>query len=192
MKVIFLDNDGVICLASNFGVNTKKWEAWVKTNPETLNEKDAPVDVRFNNFDKQSIEVLNQILVETDAEIVVSSDWKKHATLDELGDYYIAQGIIKRPIGMTKLITDCVIPEGFPFHRAIKYEQDRSIEINQYLIDNPQIKHWVAVDDLTLGININMSDGSSKWGLSNFVRCVSLNEGIKKNGVKEKIIEFLK
>ena len=51
MKVIFLDNDGVICLSSNWGGRSKKIQKYYKANPEwDKMYKSAPVDVRFDNF----------------------------------------------------------------------------------------------------------------------------------------------
>lgn len=189
-KIIFLDNDGVICLANNWGGRTKKWNKYLKKNPECMSVDDAPVEVRFDNFDVKSIRVLNQILEETGAEIVVSSDWRKDATLEELGEYYINHGIIKKPIGVTKYIDECVNMEGFVFHFIDRYEQERALEIQQYLNDHREITHWVAIDDLNLGCDSGVPN-SDVWGLKNFVRCTSLNQGIKKSGLKEKIIKFL-
>jgi len=51
-----------------------------------------PVDARFDNFNKKAIGVLNEILEKTGAEIVVSSDWKRFATVEELGEYYEIPG----------------------------------------------------------------------------------------------------
>ena len=86
MKTIFLDNDGVICLSNNWGGRSKKWAKYRSKNPETNRYiDDAPVEVRFDDFDKKAIKVLNEILEEIGAEIVVSSDWRCHATLEELG-----------------------------------------------------------------------------------------------------------
>jgi len=102
MKVLFLDNDGVICLSNNWGGRTKKWAKYRSENPDSSREKkDAPVSVRFDDFDKKAIKILNEIIEQTGCEIVVSSDWKLHANLEELGDYYESQGIIKRPIATT-------------------------------------------------------------------------------------------
>ena len=55
MKVIFLDNDGVICLANNWGGRSKKWSKYRSANPESiLFKNEAPVDVRFDDFDQKS------------------------------------------------------------------------------------------------------------------------------------------
>ena len=95
MKVIFLDNDGVICLADNWGSRFKKQN---RSRYATVADNNLSVFERFDDFDKKAIKVLNSILEETDAEIVVSSDWQNFATLEELGEYYESQGIIKKPI----------------------------------------------------------------------------------------------
>jgi len=103
VKVIFLDNDGVICLSNNWGGRSKKWARYRSANPESSRVlSDAPVDVRFDNFDTKAVKVLNEILELTESEIVVSSDWRFHANLEELGEYYLSQGISKKPIGFTK------------------------------------------------------------------------------------------
>jgi hypothetical protein len=84
MKILFLDHDGVICLSNNWGGRSKKWAKYRSANPHSSKEKkDAPVSVRFDDFDKKAIKILNEIIEETGCEIVVSSDWKLHATLEE-------------------------------------------------------------------------------------------------------------
>jgi hypothetical protein len=190
MKVIFLDNDGVICLSNNWGGRSKKWAKYRSANPETSRYiDDAPVEVRFDDFDKKAIKVLNEILEETDAEIVVSSDWRCHANLEELGEYFLSQGILKKPIGFTKLLGQCNQPENYEWLHKWDLEQSRSLEILQYLRDNPEITQWVAVDDLDMGKN---GEEWKDWGLDNFVLTPSRTEGIKQSGIKEKIIKFLK
>ena len=86
MKVIFLDHDGVICLSTEWGGRMKKQKEWGgrKLSMTTL---EIPVEYRFDNFNEKAINVLNEILEKTGAEIVVSSDWKRWATVEELGEY---------------------------------------------------------------------------------------------------------
>ena len=195
MKVIFLDNDGVICLSTNWGGRSKKWAKYRSTNPETSKLISvAPVDVRFDNFDTKAIKVLNEILETTGAEIVVSSDWRFHANLEELGEYYLSQGISKKPIGVTKKLSECDVPENFIWSRHWELEQSRSLEILQYLRDNPEVTEWVAVDDLNMGIpqtHESWGEMEMDWGLTNFVLTPKSIEGIKQSGIKEKIITFL-
>jgi hypothetical protein len=187
MKVIFLDNDGVICLSNNWGGRAKKWKKFKKLNPEVKNDKMAPVDIRFDNFDKKSIKVLNEILTETGAELVVSSDWKLHATLEELGEYYLSQGIIKKPIAFTPNLDefDSITNDLFMWKRWL--ERKRILEIQEYLEKNPNIETWVAIDDL------NMSpEANGNYGLKNFVLTPRSDEGIKQSGIKEKLLSYLK
>ena len=199
MKVIFLDNDGVICLSNNWGGRSKKWANYRSQNPSSSDSKsDAPVQVRFDDFDEKAVRVLNSILEETGAEIVVSSDWRFHANLDELGDYYVSQGILKKPIAVTHRTED-INPE---FWRVMRFRADleleRSIEILDWLEKNPQVTHWVAIDDLNMSVDYLSNhftaknpDDESKPGLTNFVHTPKSNEGIKQSGVKEKVLKFL-
>jgi hypothetical protein len=192
MKVIFLDNDGVICLSNNWGGRNKKWAKYRSANPDSSNEiKYAPVQYRFDDFDKKAIKILNEIIEETGCEIVVSSDWKLHATFRELGDYYESQGIIKRPIAFTPNLGLCDWYHGMIWTWSPRWELEmtRVIEIKQYLHDNPEITHWVSVDDLNMGKN---GEDWKDWGLDNFVLTPKSNEGIKQSGIKEKILKFLK
>lgn len=192
MKVIFLDHDGVICLATEWGGRHKKQQKIGRKLSQSV--MSLPVDARFDNFNKKAIAVLNQILEETGAEIVVSSDWKRWATVEELGEYYEAQGIIKKPIAFTKSINDCEIPEDFSFSRQFDLEQQRHFEILQYLRDNPQITQWVAIDDLNMGKvqkHESWGDMELDWGLTNFVHTPSSREGIKQSGIKQQVLKFL-
>lgn len=192
MKVIFLDHDGVICLSTEWGGRFKKQnKVGRKLSQSVLS---LPVDARFDNFNKKAIKVLNDILEITGAEIVVSSDWKKWANVEELGEYYEQQGIDKKPIAFTKNLNDCEIPQNFPWSRTYDLEQSRSLEIKQYLKDHPEITHWVAVDDLNMGIlqtHESWGEIEMDWGLTNFVLTPKGSEGIKQTGIKEKIINFL-
>lgn len=156
MKVIFLDHDGVICLSNC-------WGSRFKTDNETI-------DSAFDRFDRKALNVLNEILNITDAEIVISSDWRLHATLEQLQELYRIRGINKIPIDTT----------GAPDVFSIDLEGGRVQEINDWLSAHPEVTHWVAVDDLEM------------FDLDNFVHTPRMNEGIKQTGVKEKIIKFLK
>ena len=186
MKVIFLDNDGVICLSNNWGSRfTKMKQHYTEDNPFQVGTE-IPVEYRLDNFDTKAIKVLNDILTETGAEIVVSSDWKLHATVEELGDYYISQGIIKRPIAVTPDLIDFDSLTASLFNYKGWSRKARILEIEKYLELNPEITHWVAVDDLNMSPKFN--DGH---GLNNFVLTPRSNEGIKQSGIKKKILKYL-
>jgi HAD domain in Swiss Army Knife RNA repair proteins len=179
MKVIFLDHDGVICLAEQWGGRYKK--KGFDSNPET------PLDIRMDNFDPKAINVLKAILEETGAEIVVSSDWRNWGTLAQMQEMYETRGI-KKPIGITPFINDCDVPTLFIWSRDFDLEQTRSLEILQWLKDHPEVTHWVAVDDLDMSLR---ETPVFTWGLTNFVLTPKSREGIKQSGIKEKILKHL-
>lgn len=183
---MFLDHDGVICLGSEFGSRFKKQKRSVV---ETVGMEELPILERFDNFNKKAIKVLNEILEKTGAEIVVSSDWKKWANLEDLGIFYENQGIIKKPIALTPKLSDFDEFSGAMFMYKGWYERARILEIEHWLKNNP-VDAWVAVDDMKLGEYIT-PDGNLVYGLKNFVHTPKLYEGINQSGVKEKIIKIL-
>jgi len=194
MKVIFLDHDGVICLATEWGGRFKKQSKHGRKMSQSV--LSLPVDCRFDNFNKKAIAILNEIIQETGAEIVVSSDWKRWATCEEMGEYYESKGICKKPIAYTPDLSECNWYNAGTFVWAPKWdlEQTRAIEIKQYLIDHPEITHWVAVDDLNMGApytDPDWGDMDRDWGLTNFVLTPKSREGIKQSGIKESILKFL-
>ena len=192
MKVIFLDHDGVICLSTEWGGRFKKQNKWGgrKLSMTTL---EMPVEYRFDNFNKKAVKILNEILEKTGAEIVVSSDWKRWATVEEMGEYYESKGIIKKPIAFTPNLGQCTWYDNWAWSFEWDLEMTRVIEIKQYLHDHPEITHWVSIDDLDMGkTGVNWgSKFEHDWALDNFVLTPKGNEGIKQSGIKEKVIKFL-
>lgn len=154
-----LDHDGVICLSSEWGSRFKK------------NKKG--LDSVFDRFNTKAIGVLNEIISTTDCEIVISSDWRHHCSLDEMRELYRIRGIFKQPIGFTPYIKST----------EVELEWARATEIRNWLNThdiNNKLK-WCAVDDLDM----------STWLTDKFVLTPRSNEGIKQSGVKEKIIKIL-
>jgi len=121
MKILFLDHQGVMRLDP---------VCWSTGKPE------------LNDFDKSAVKNINDIISETDCEIVVSSDWKLWVDLSDMQSFYRRQGLIKVPIGYT---TDK--------SSEIKSRDDiarlRVEEIKEWLHDN-DVSTWVAIDDLDL------------------------------------------
>ena len=193
MKIIFLDHDGVICLSTEWGGRFKKQKKWGGRKLSMTNGE-VPLEFRFDNFNKKAVKVLNEILEETGAEIVVSSDWKRWANVEQMGEYYESQGIIKKPIDFTPNLGKCTwyidaYPAGFMWSREWDLEQTRVIEIKQFLHDHPEITHWVSIDDLNMGKN--GEEWKDVWALDNFVLTPKSIEGIKQTGIKDKIVKFL-
>lgn len=180
MKIIFLDNDGVICLSENWGGRFKK--------PE-FTDKSTPLDNRMDDFDAKAVKVLNSIVEATGAEIVISSDWKLHGTLEEMQEMFRTRGI-KAPIDYAPRLKDFDEELSSLCNWKGWLAQARSMEIQEWLKNHSEVTHWVAIDDLDIGMKPKMR-GDAEWGLSNFVLTPRSSEGIKQSGVKEKILKYL-
>lgn len=161
---MILDIDGVICTRSTYGRGmNNKWSAYM--------------------FDPKCVAVLNFILQETGAEIILSSDWRHQYTLQEMREIFCHNGVIRGPIGFTPSSKN---------YTAMNLEGGRSEEINLWLKMHAwkeDIK-WVAIDDLNMHEKFD-EQGNVISGLKNFVHCPNDQAGIKGHGVKEKILEFL-
>lgn len=153
MKFIYLDIDGVLCLGSEIHPKLTKWGY-------------------THRFNAKAVKVLNEILQKTDAEIIISSDWKYHYTLKDLQEIFEWQKVIKGPMGVTESLPNKVLQ---------LLEEFRAKEILKHVEENNPIK-WVAVDDLDLSYWITPT---------HFTRCTRWYEGIKQSGIKEKIIAKL-
>lgn len=171
MKVIFLDHDGVICLPEEWGSRTRKQKAW--SNKKVTSLRDIPIKYRFDDFNKKAVEILNEILTETGAEIVVSSDWRLYSTLSELKEFYKEQGVIKEPIAMTGFTTEFASPENRQ-QEILNWLGKRSAE--------EPIESWVCLDDM---------DMQEFLSPNNFIWLEDDTQGITKKGFKEKIISLL-
>ena len=155
MKVIFLDIDGVMCTSSCYGRGKEnKWDAYM--------------------FDHKAVAVLNFILQETGAEIILSSDWRHTYTLQEMREIFCHNNVIKGPIGFTP---------SSKTYLGNNLEGGRSDEIEMWIKTHAwkgDIK-WVAIDDLNMSGRLH----------PNFVLCPREQEGIKRQGVKEQILKIL-
>jgi hypothetical protein len=189
MKVIFLDHDGVICLSSEWGGRFKKQTKW-GGRKLSMTTSEMPLEYRFDNFNQKAVKTLNEILEETGAEIVTSSDWKRWANLEEMGEYYESKGIIKKPIALTTNLGQCTWYNDMIWIWSPRWdlEMTRVIEITQFLHDHPEVTHWVSIDDLDMGKN---GEDWKNWGMDNFVLTPLGNEGIKQSGIKDKVLKFL-
>lgn len=163
----------------------------------SMRGREIPVEYRFDNFDKKAIQTLNEILEETGAEYVVSSDWRFHGTLEELGEYYLSQGVIKKPYDVTGMFKDLFPREWASLRFRADLELERFMEIQNWLENHPDVTHWVAVDDLDMSVDFlsprfsSTDDVDKTPGLTNFVLTPKSSEGIKQSGVKDKILRYL-
>ena len=160
MKIIFLDIDGVLATHKEFMMNRTKFQT---KHPEA---KEIRIPYPFN---QGCVKVFNEILDETNAVIVLSSDWRFHWDLNDLDKIFKFNGIKKSPIAITSKIKRKLSSD---------LEDDRSFQIKKY-VDEILPDSWVAIDDLNL---LSLGD--------NFIRTKDM-EGLKQTGIKEKIIKKL-
>ena len=148
MKLIFLDIDGVLAT-------------------EECSQKPHHKIFAYP-FDAECVSVLNDILRETNAEIILSSDWRLmyNNDLTILDELFKHNGVIKSPIDVT------------PSLRKGQYQ--RQAEIQNYINSNTEkIKSFVILDDALITIFPE-----------NFVKC-NLTEGVKEKGLQERVVEIL-
>lgn len=88
MKIIFLDIDGVL-----------NHELYYKENNQPADTNKIYRDKCA--FDPEKIKLLNYLIKETDAKVVVSSSWRQGRTIDQLIDLFINAGFEGKIIDKT-------------------------------------------------------------------------------------------
>lgn len=90
MKVIFLDIDGVL--------NHELWfKNWIKYKKENINT----IEKERRWFDPRCIELLNRLVRETNAKIVISSSWRLGSSLEDLTNKLKSVGLVADIIAKT-------------------------------------------------------------------------------------------
>ena len=130
-KIIFIDIDGPLA-----------WGTWmdgrVKINEHTSDEFTIPYP-----WVKEDCDALSKICEETNAKLVLSSDWRKHYTLKQMSDIFIEYGIYAPLIDITT-------------HQSLwmkmsrpSLDWERAAQIVKWAKDY-KISNWIAIDDLYL------------------------------------------
>ena len=168
MKYIFLDIDGVLATNDEFFLNTQ--EFWLKNKWA----KDLKVLYPFNF---KCVKSFNKILTEvSNIKIIISSDWKKHYTIEELDIIFKNNGVIQSPIDKT--------PNNPVSMSWI--EKNRMNDIESYLRQNDLIdSNWVIIDDLNVSGFLPEEHKDKFFLTSDLI-------GISEEGIVERIIEKLK
>ena len=91
--IIFLDIDGVLATHKQYMMN--------RTNFHHNHEWASDLDVPYP-YDDKCVKVFNEILEKTDADIVLSSDWRIRWDLEQLDKIFKANNIIKSPFDVTE------------------------------------------------------------------------------------------
>lgn len=153
LKILFLDHDSVMSteLDCNYMISRDNWMDKIP-------------------FDVECVKVLNRVIVETDCEIVVTSDWRTHHGLEDMRQWYMLNGVCKVPIGVTARLRK---------FNSMDLERNRAAEIDLW-IEQHHIRCWCAVDDMDMGPHLDY-----------FVHCGNDRLGLSDEGVGEKIIKLL-
>ena len=165
MRIIFLDIDGVIATDMN---------AFNRNN-------------MYGVYDwcEKPVKVLKEIMDETNAEIVLSSDWRLHYDMHDMRDMMFNHGLDgSKLIGFTPYHISSAYGDAIFKGRAneiVDWIKQHTQKFNPYVeIDSVENMKWVAVDDL------NMSEY-----LTNFVHMTNTALGLADPGKKEEMLKFL-
>jgi hypothetical protein len=160
-KVLFLDIDGVIQKygngqrfeRNNEGVLPKLYEDLKNIHNIDYSKYDEYDFLAvYYDWDKEAVTLIKKILDESGAKIVLSSDWRFFGmgqmrdffTLHSLQDYYVDQ-----TQKLSKKMKKKILSK-YKKQTTIVPRHCRTLEILKYLDDYPQIKHFVAIDDMNL------------------------------------------
>jgi hypothetical protein len=146
-RVIFLDIDGVLLPAGSL---------------ETIFIDGAPMPVRArlvdHDFPTSAMNNLRSIVLQTGASIVLSSEWRRTESMKD------SIGIALRTRGLPQLRGSTPVfkprPELLQQDPGIIWCERRAREIGAWLKQNPDVKAWVALDDL----DFNWADSTREHG----------------------------
>jgi hypothetical protein len=159
--ILFLDIDGVMSTYGEYLRNRNKF--WKKY--DEARELQMPY-----SFNPGCVKVLNEILEKTNAEIVITSDWREDYSLQALGNIFKFNKVIKSPIDVTEVISG----------KLIEKVKNRAKEIDIY-IQKHSIETYVIIDDFDLSPYVPKDK---------FVITIE-REGIKQSNIKHKILKIL-
>ena len=137
-KIIFIDIDGPLA-----------WGSWndgkVTINEGTMGEFTIPY-----TWDKADCEALKTIIDETNAKLVLSSDWRFQFSFRQMKDIFQHYGIHPSHL----LDMTCQFSLWNKLSRT-SLEHERALQIAKWAKDN-KISNWISIDDMRL-------DQQYKW-----------------------------
>lgn len=149
MKIVFLDIDGVLNSGKNYQAYHKAQTEDPDKNPDVRGRIDIMHRHVHHLFDIDNVELLNQIVRESEAKLVVSSSWRR---------FYNGNGLcftdlqnLLRQVGVEGEVIDKT-----PTIMPVKFSQsiERGVEIQKWLDDweersDEAVTHFVILDDET-------------------------------------------
>ena len=137
MKVIFLDIDGVLNSQRSFAAlqhREKRFKTSSKDNTLQYFYK-----ITMMTLDKVAVGLINRVVSETDAKIVLSSTHRKHFNNPATGEYCMADiQIYLKALGIKGEVIGCtpITNKGF-----------RGEEIKMWLGEHPEVTKYAIIDD---------------------------------------------
>jgi hypothetical protein len=171
VKVVFLDIDGVIQpwtprkfahlremdkvfaeLAQKHGVDYRQYGIY-------------DVEAVCFEWDKEALVELKRILDTTDSKIVISSDWRmRETTITRMVDFFRIHDMAEYVIDYTPVENLHKLKAQCKEYRGLK--NYRSVEILEYLKRHPEVKKWVAIDDLRLDVDLGKKVVVTKYKMT--------------------------
>jgi hypothetical protein len=132
-KIIFIDIDGPLAWAT--------WDkGYVTLNEDERNEFSIPY-----HWVKEDCDALKTILDESNAKLVLSSDWRFQFSFRQMKDIFQHYGIHPSHL----LDMTCQFSLWNKMSRP-SIDHERALQVVKWAKDN-KISNWIAIDDLRLG-----------------------------------------
>jgi hypothetical protein len=134
----------------------------------------------YYDWDKVAVAELRRILDTTDAKIVISSDWRVFHPMSRMKDFFRIYDLADYVIDYTTLVLR--YEDVIEYRKREEYKdigEARVIEILEYLKAHPEIKRWVALDDMHLDKYLKNNAVITQYRLvkADADRCIAILNG---------------
>ena len=138
MKIIFLDIDGVLIYETDFIESAM----YGHDNNSTIRKTKSGREV-ITPVCRGKMALLELIIMQTDARIVISSTWREHMKLNEIYDVFVAQGFRLPRTTIIGKTEDSMI------RFSADHTYSRGSEISDWLDGRDDIESYVILDDIS-------------------------------------------
>mmetsp|Transcript_67437 Transcript_67437/g.156549 ORF Transcript_67437/g.156549 Transcript_67437/m.156549 type:complete len:170 (+) Transcript_67437:731-1240(+) len=112
----------------------------------TMDGENVPIVDGDTEFIPSAMHALRHVLEQTGATLVLSSEWRRHPTLREGVNTNLRQK------GLPTILDDTpTIERELTGNPLRSFAIRRAREIGFWLRSHPDVRHWVALDDIDLG-----------------------------------------